>query len=543
MTYPQVTIVVLAKYLDVYLPFIESLRRYKVDAPVVCVVDGSTPDPMEKWQGSLNPQVFLLTGPDKFSMAGNGNMGLKAVTEGDILYCGDDIRFLEPRTIERLQEIAYKDDKIGILSPRLIGRGSPTQVNPKDEITEVKPLEMWFPCVYIKREVIDKIGYLDELFNDFGSDDLDYCIRTKMEGYKLAVTSKVAVKHEASPEGGPTTFCKNIGVQKYQQQQHEAFMKLRKKYGTSPVVFDKFLLSGDTNLLTKNNVSAERDFDEAISEGMLCDVKDAEEFLKTRHLFIATPMYGGWASINYINSLVSLINECQNRGIRYTVSFMHNESLITRARNKMADGFMKTDATDFFFIDADIGFEAKDILTLMWRSEDVIGIPCARKNLRLDRVVAAVKKNGREYNIDELEDLLGEVVMNFPHDAVPQTIDVSRMQEVQEVGTGLMRVRRDTFTKFMEAYPDRWYLQMVGETDGSRLPMYMFFQAGFDEATRKINPESYPDYISEDYWFCREARRAGMKVWIAPWCKTTHMGSYMFKADMLAMGRAGGALR
>src|SRR5580700_5282249 len=98
----SVSIVVLSKYIDVFLPLLKSLskEKYGSGSVVYLVVDGSSPDPIEKWMGSLDPQVFLIKGPQKFSMAGNGNLGLKAVPKDhDILYVGDDVRFLEHKTV------------------------------------------------------------------------------------------------------------------------------------------------------------------------------------------------------------------------------------------------------------------------------------------------------------------------------------------------------------------------------------------------------------------------------------------------------------
>lgn len=532
-----VTIVVLSKYWDVLQPFLDSLKFVPQQNPLIqdiaIVVDGPDIAPVNLSGG----RITIIPGPEKFSMAGNGNIGLMAVSaENDILYCGDDIRFLEPNTIEKLQEAAYSDPNIGLLSPRLIGRGSSSQVNPKPGISEVRPLEMWFPCIYIKREVIEKVGYLDEQFNDFGSDDLDYCIRVKLAGYKLAVTSNVAVKHQASPEGGPTTFCRNIGVEEYQKQQDVSIEKLRNKYKVSQNTLSRCLSTGDCELLRNPEKTAEE-------LGSTPDHKEAMAYLKTRSLFLATPAYGGQFSVNYVNSLVQLLNILHDVGIKYVVKFMYNESLITRARNVMATSFLReTECTDFFFIDADIGFDAREIVSLMLRPEGVIGAPCVRKNLRLDRIATAIKKNGREYSIDDMQKLAGEFVINFPPDAAPENINLGQILEVQDVGTGLMRIRREVFEQVEKAYPDQWYLPMNGE-EGKRLPIYMYFQSAMDPETKKYNPGGYPDYISEDYYFCRLCRKIGIKVYLAPWIKTSHMGAYVFQGDMVAVAEAGGSLR
>jgi hypothetical protein len=274
--------------------------------------------------------------------------------------------------------------------------------------------------------------------------------------------------------------------------------------------------------------------------------EEATKYLQSRHLFLATPAYGGMFGVNYVNALVSLIDLCKNIGIPYTTSFLYNESLITRARNKLVDIFMKKEeATDFFFIDADIGFTALDIVKLLFYKEDIIAVPCARKNLRLDRVYAAGQKNYEANTIPELRKICGEFVINFPPENVPKGINLAALVEVQDGGTGLMRIRREAFQKYSATFPERWYLPMAGEEgdNGKCNPMYMYFQSCIDEDSAKHNEGGYPHYISEDYAFCRDARRAGMKVYAAPWISTTHMGSYLFEGDLIAVQKAGGFLR
>lgn len=541
-----IAIVVLTKFKDIVTPFIESVNQFEPDVQIFFVLD----------QGDIQPEYLtgqrssIIMGPECFAMAGNGNLGLKNVpADHDVLYLGDDIRFIEKDTIKKLQEVAYSDEKIGILSPRLIGRGSPSLVNPMAEVCDVRPLEMWFPCVYIKREVLDKVGFLDEEFNDFGSDDLDYCIRTKLLGYRLCVTNKAVVKHEASPEGGPTTFVKKLGVATWQKQEAEAFTKLKKKYKVSDKVFNKFLVSGNVDILKDGSKEEESEEPKTTLKKLPKDRQPTNEemkaYLRSRHLYLATPAYGGMMTVNYVQSVLSLMNLCIQYGIKMNTGFMYNESLITRARNKMVADFMETEATDFFFIDADIGFQAENIITLMLYEGDIIGAPCSRKSLRLEHLSQVIKKNSeKEYSKPEMEKLLGEYCINFPHGQIPARVNLAELQEVMEVGTGLMYVKRETFEKFNKAYPDGWFLPMGGEEGAPRTrPIYMYFQAAVDEETKKHNPGGYGDYISEDYWFCRKARRAGMKVFLAPWMATTHLGSYVFQADLVSASKLGGAIR
>lgn len=533
------TIVVLAKYWSIFQGFYKSIEKFCPDFDKVLILDTKNDFPSEY---QLGDKWKILPGCTPFSMGGNGNLGLKAVpATHDILYCGDDIRFLEPKTIERLQELAYKDEKVGILSPRIIGRGSPTLLNPQSELNEVRPLEMWFPCVYIKREVFDKIGYLDEDFSDFGSDDLDFCVRARMAGYKLACTNKVTVKHEASSEGGPTTFCKNIGVTSYRSQERESYRKLEKKWAVSESAFARFMMSGDIRFLQPTKLEKTIDIS---SMDHPPSKEEVETFLKSRYIHLATPCYGGMMTVNYTNSLLSLINICHQMNIKMDVSFMYNESLITRARNEMvSDARGKGNFTDFFFIDADINYDARDIISLLLYDKDVIGAPCVRKNLRLDRIVTAAQKNGRSFTQEELEILTGEYVVNWPEGGMPPTIKLDRLIEVRDVGTGIMKIKRETFDKVEKFFPDRWFMPLRKNKADNITPQFMFFQSELDMESAEHNPGGIPNYVPEDFSFCHLVKKAGMSIWLAPWMKTGHCGAHVFRGDLPAVCAAGGSLR
>ena len=47
------------------------------------------------------------------------------------------------------------------------------------------------------------------------------------------------------------------------------------------------------------------------------------------NIMIGTPAYGGMVHIDFVNSILPL----QNTGVNFSVVFIGNQSLITRARN------------------------------------------------------------------------------------------------------------------------------------------------------------------------------------------------------------------
>ena len=86
--------------------------------------------------------------------------------------------------------------------------------------------------------------------------------------------------------------------------------------------------------------------------------------LKTRKIFVATPMYGGMCGGQYCKSTADLASLGTRYGIDISFFYLFNESLITRARNYLVDEFLRSDKTHLMFIDSDIGFDPQDVLAL-----------------------------------------------------------------------------------------------------------------------------------------------------------------------------------
>ena len=87
--------------------------------------------------------------------------------------------------------------------------------------------------------------------------------------------------------------------------------------------------------------------------------------LKKHKIFIGTPMYGGNCSGSYTKSCTDLAMMCAANGITIKFYYLFNESLIQRARNYVADEFMRSDCTHLVFIDSDIAFNPKYVLGLL----------------------------------------------------------------------------------------------------------------------------------------------------------------------------------
>jgi hypothetical protein len=270
------------------------------------------------------------------------------------------------------------------------------------------------------------------------------------------------------------------------------------------------------------------------------EIKVELEKLRKNKLFVATPMYGGMAHGLYIKSSLDLQNIMAKYGIETKFSFLFNESLITRARNYLVDEFLRTDFTHFLFIDSDISYSAQDVVALMALDKDVIGGPYPKKAINWENVAAAARKHP-DMDPNELDKLVGQYVFNVVKGT--KTFSVTEPLEVLEIGTGFMMVKREVFDRMKEAYPKIHYKpDHVGQKnfDGSRY-IHAYFDTVIDYSD-SITGGGSDRYLSEDYMFCQMWRKIGGQIYLCPWMKTQHVGTYAFSGNMPAVANFTGKL-
>jgi hypothetical protein len=252
--------------------------------------------------------------------------------------------------------------------------------------------------------------------------------------------------------------------------------------------------------------------------------------LRKRKIFVGTPMYGGMCGGQYTKSTADLAMLATNHGLEIRFFYLFNESLITRARNYIADEFMRNeDFTHLMFIDSDIGFDPNDVLALAAIADpesdkDIVCGPYPKKTISWEKIKMAVDKGFADEDPNKLENYVGDYVFNPAEGQNEMKVD--EPAEVLEGGTGFMMIQRKAFEKFAEGYPELLYTPdhiRTKQFDGHRQIM-CYFDA-------LIDPDSNR-YLSEDYMFCQWARKIGLKIWMCPWMRLQHMGSYIFGGSL-----------
>lgn len=238
-------------------------------------------------------------------------------------------------------------------------------------------------------------------------------------------------------------------------------------------------------------------------------------------IFIATPMYGGFAKDSYTISLKTLIDKLSDRGHTASINTIGNESLITRARNTLAYVFMKTDFDAMLFIDADHGWDSDGLIKMIESGKDIIGAISPMKIINWENVRLAALAGETD-----LEKYSGSFAVNLLKKDGP--INLNEPLEVENIGTGMMFISRKVFERLAPKCQTYRHGDAGSKSIGYGELVVEYFTTFIDENST---------LLSEDYAFCKMWKNLGEKVWAAPWVGITHSGSYEFSGQFVSSVR------
>lgn len=212
--------------------------------------------------------------------------------------------------------------------------------------------------------------------------------------------------------------------------------------------------------------------------------------LAGKSLFIALPAYDFKVSLKLAVSLARFAQAAPKHGIDIQIGSICGCSVVSRARNLLAQDLLDSKCDFLMFIDSDINFEPDDIFRLMaWGTDPKKGIVAA---------VPRTRSETKTYIANLDYDNNGELTMN-----------AMGLVRGERVATAFMLVRREVFEQMAEKHPEwRYYDARSGRT---LTCMFDFL----------LTEEGY---IGEDYLFCDRARELGFEVWIDPTITLGHMG-------------------
>lgn len=253
--------------------------------------------------------------------------------------------------------------------------------------------------------------------------------------------------------------------------------------------------------------------------------------LRQKHIFIATPCYGGQIGEPYFRSMMRLAILCNKFDIKYTISTLANESLITRGRNTLVSFFMENkDATHLFFIDADIEFNPEDLLRQVAYDKPVVVGAYPKKAINWDSIISAARNPELDENAQTIEGHSSNYVVNFDFlkdengNRTPQVQIVDNLVRLKDAGTGFMCIKKEVIQQLMDAHPDLKYVNDINVDQKFEPFMYALFDTMIDPESRR--------YLSEDYMFCRLWQNMGGDVYLDPRTALNHVGHYTFRGNI-----------
>ncbi|UCD54853.1 MAG: glycosyltransferase family 2 protein [Candidatus Omnitrophota bacterium] len=164
--------------------------------------DSGTRDYLEDLKSKKEIDMVLLRNDKNLGFVKAANQGLRVSEAPYVCILNNDTL---PGTgwLTGLVEFAEKYPDSGLLNPLCEGHekrnltvneyARKLSYENRDKYMEMNQCQGF--CMLIKREVIQKIGYLDEGFGIGGFDDTDYSLRAHMEGYKCICVYSSYVYH------------------------------------------------------------------------------------------------------------------------------------------------------------------------------------------------------------------------------------------------------------------------------------------------------------------------------------------------------------
>lgn len=237
-------------------------RASSVDVRVILVDDGSVVegavDTLVRTAPPLGKDIIVCSSKN-LGFVRATNMGLCASVDSPYVVLQNNDTEVYPRLYENMLEAFKENPKLGIVGPvssetehswqgcrRLYERGGDNRLLPvQPEFFQMshadraahldnkglKPLYtglnmVAFFCTMIRREVIDKVGFLSHEFGVGLGDDDDYCARARAAGFEIGLARNAYVRHD-----GRTTFKDLYAPQEISEMSVKAVRKLESKYG------------------------------------------------------------------------------------------------------------------------------------------------------------------------------------------------------------------------------------------------------------------------------------------------------------------------
>jgi len=221
MNFPKVFIIILNwNGLQDTLECLESVYKLDYTNFHVIVVDNGSTDNSVTVIRETYPEVIIIENIDNLGYTGGNNIAMSyAMHNGaDYMWLLNNDTIVEKDTLGKLVDKAEKNIEVGLISPILYYYDQPDRIQYCGSYIDWKNKTIVYPeernlnisedfktgrnvclcgtALLIKREVIEKIGYLDEKFFAYW-EDTDYSTRVLKEGFRNIICTSSRIYHKA----------------------------------------------------------------------------------------------------------------------------------------------------------------------------------------------------------------------------------------------------------------------------------------------------------------------------------------------------------
>lgn len=206
---------------------IDSIYEHTPEPFEIIVIDNASTDDTAQYLKSLTGKIRYKIFTSNLGFAGGTNQGLKMARGTTLLFLNNDT-IVTKGWLSNMLTCLHSSEKFGLVGPMTnyisgeqlletnytsteemhrfalgINRSDPAKWHTTSRLTGF--------CVLMRREVFDRLGYLDEGFEIGNCEDDDYGFRTRMMGLELVIAKDTFIHHVGS------VSIKALGEQRFEE--------------------------------------------------------------------------------------------------------------------------------------------------------------------------------------------------------------------------------------------------------------------------------------------------------------------------------------
>lgn len=186
----------------------------------VIIVDNGSKDNSVTMLGKEFPWVELIVNNKNLGFAKANNQAIKYLFKKGTEYfflLNNDTKIIQKDWLRNIIQVAELTPKIGIVGCKLIYPDGRIHQNYK--YSKIADVESVIGAAFlIRKEVVKKIGLLDEGFTPAYGEETDYCFRAKKAGYRIVCTSETTIIHYGGASTKGQSYWLGVRMKNYVRQ-------------------------------------------------------------------------------------------------------------------------------------------------------------------------------------------------------------------------------------------------------------------------------------------------------------------------------------